>query len=379
MPTPEATPCIVMAGTRPGARSGIASVVAVYVEEGLFHRWNVHFLGTHADGTRARKAWIAARAVATFLALLAGRRVALLHVLMASGASFWRKALLILFARLAGVPYVVHLHCGKFLDFHARGRTLRRRAIDQVLAGARQVIALSPQDQEALVRLAPRASVMHLPNPVGVPPARARLTADPPTVLFLGVLREEKGVYDLLQAWARVGRAHPRARLVLGGDGERDAVAARARALGIADRIEMPGWVTGEAKARWIDRAWAFCLPSHAEALPMALLECLAAGLPAVATRVGGIPLALEHGANGLLVEKGDPVALADALGRLLGDAPYRIALGREARRRARRQFGAPRRVAELEQCWARLAPAARRAPGADTAATCGLRPRARS
>jgi len=82
-----------------------------------------------------------------------------------------------------------------------------------------------------------------------------------------------------------------------------------------------------------------FALSSFSEGVPVALLEAMSMGLPAVATRVGGVPEVLAENTEGLVVPPGDAVALAEALARLLGDRALRERLGQAARARVERSF----------------------------------------
>ena len=84
----------------------------------------------------------------------------------------------------------------------------------------------------------------------------------------------------------------------------------------------------------------------------MAVLEAMAAGLPVVATRVGGIPSAVSHGVTGFLVEPRDPAALAQSLDRLLSDAAVRRSMGLAGRARALDHFSAERIVPRIEALW---------------------------
>ena len=84
----------------------------------------------------------------------------------------------------------------------------------------------------------------------------------------------------------------------------------------------------------------------------MAVLEAMAAGLPVVATRVGGIPSAVSHGVSGFLVEPHDPAALAQSLDRLLSDASMRRSMGQAGRTRALDLFSAERIVPRIEELW---------------------------
>lgn len=352
---------VLMIGSGREVRGGISAMVNVYFAHGLFDRWHAEYLATHCDGTRARKLRRAAASWLAFAGRLLTGGIGLLHVHIASDASFWRKALFVVPARLMGVPYVLHVHAGDFTEFHARSGPFTRALLRYMYGGARAVIALSDAWKRALLAVVPGMRVEVIPNPIEMPGWRAALDEGPPTAVFLGMVKEPKGVYELLRAWPRVQRAVPGAKLVLGGSGELDAARALAGELGIEADVELPGWVSGEDKAALLKRAWVLALPSHWEALPMAVLEAMAAGVPVVASRVGAIPEALPQGQGGLLVPPRDPAALADALVEVLGDAALRKALGRAARRRASESYAAAVVVPRIEGLWSELASPAKR------------------
>jgi glycosyltransferase involved in cell wall biosynthesis len=343
---------ILMIGTDLDVRGGISAMVNVYVAQGLFSRWDLRYIATHRDGSKLQKAVKAAGAWLAFIAELLTFRIALLHVHIASDASFWRKSLFIVPAHWLGVPYVLHMHGGQFLEFYRAAPAMSQRFIRYVYRNARVVIALSSQWRETLLQVSPESRIVVVPNPVTLPAWQAPLDEDPPTVLFLGLIKEAKGVYDLVNAWARVVRAIPAARLVLGGVGEVDEIRALAASLGVADSLDMPGWIVGDAKEDLIKRAWVFALPSHHEALPMSILEAMAAGVPVVASRVGGIPAAVDDGRTGILIEPRDVDALAKAIVSLLGDAARRKTMGIAARNQAAEFFSAEVIVPRVEDLW---------------------------
>ena len=145
---------------------------------------------------------------------------------------------------------------------------------------------------------------------------------------------------------ALLRRQQPEARLVILGDGElRDALEARARALGLADRVVFAGF------RRDLDRLLpaisVFCLSSHLEGLGTSLLDAMAYGLPVVATAAGGIPEAVVDGVTGRLVAPRDPAALAEALAEVLCDEGRRAAWGAGGRRQFLERFTAERMVDE--------------------------------
>jgi glycosyltransferase involved in cell wall biosynthesis len=157
---------------------------------------------------------------------------------------------------------------------------------------------------------------------------------------FVGALEPKKGVLDLLAAGGAAGIEG--LVVALAGDGSLGpTLEAAARECGV--RLCAPGPV--DDVPAFLAALDAFTLPSHQEAMPLALLEAMASALPIVATRVGGIPELIEDGATGLLVEPRRPDQLATALARLAVDRGLGARLGMAARDRVERAGSAERMV----------------------------------
>jgi len=348
---------IVMIGPALDSQGGMASVAATYRDAGLFERCKLRYLVTYRHPGWADKLRCLTVSWLTLAAMLLRRQVSLLHAHTASRGSFWRKSLFVALARLFGVPVVLHVHSGEFVHFYEGecGR-MRKALVRSVMRASTLVLCLTPRWQGALAVIEPRADIRVLPNPVMAQPdvlaRRAAGSVQPGCVLFLGRLREKKGVFDLLRAWPDVLARVPGARLVLAGDGDVQAIEKQARELGIERSIALPGWVTGAVKLDWLARAAVFVLPSHAEGLPIGVIEAMACGVPVLATRVGGVPDVLEDGRLGCLVEAGDVSALSSSLSALLaGDSttPAHAALAVE---RVQEVYEARTVVDRLTRLW---------------------------
>lgn len=173
---------------------------------------------------------------------------------------------------------------------------------------------------------------------LGIPP-------DAPMVLNVGHLTDHKGQRYLVEAVPRLLQQVPRAYVVIVGGGELEAdLKARAQATGRAGRVLFAGFRWDIP--RFLAAADVFCLSSHMEGIGGSILEAMAAGRPAVATRAGGIPEVVEDGRNGLLCPVRDPAALADACARLLLEPGLAKRLAEEGRRTVREGY-TPERLAE--------------------------------
>jgi glycosyltransferase involved in cell wall biosynthesis len=303
------------------------------------------------------------------LRFLGARGRTLLHV-----HHVWPAAdrYLVPLARLAGVPAVIVTeHLVGFSHSPAQ-RWLKRRE----LKTADQVVCVSLAVREALARdygadAVPDARVIHNGVDAGrfdASTARARqdrarlrgeagLADDAFVWLFVGRLERQKGVDVLLEAAARLDGRPDRLHVWIVGDGaERAALTARAQALGAASAVRFVGAV--DDPAPWYAAADGFVLPSRWEGLPLSLLEAEAAGLPVVATPVGGVGEALTDGVEGRIVAPEDPDALAQAMRAVAGDRAAAQRMGAAGARRAREEWSWDRMVeayeAVYERAWRR-------------------------
>ena len=330
---------IAMLGAAPETHGSIAAAVDAYRAHGLFNRWPIAYVATHGEGTLGQKIAITARAARDFAALLAEHRRMAVHIHVASGAGFWREAAFMGAALAAGCPVALQLHG---TGYDAASRWFLERAA---------IVCVPCEAMRTWVRSVARgAAVALVPPPVAIdaPP----LTQKANIVLFLGRLDAEKGIYDLLDAIAAVRASVPDVQLVCAGDGDQVGVTRYAERLGIAEAVKFTGWVGPSGKRALLEHAAILALPSYAEALPTSVLEAMSAGIPVVASKVGGIPEVLVDGASGLLVAPGDTANLQRAIARILGDRALAERMGAVARETARVRAAPERALAALEDVY---------------------------
>lgn len=180
-------------------------------------------------------------------------------------------------------------------------------------------------------------------------------------VLFLANLEVRKGIHVAIDAFARVSRRLPQARLYIGGRGpELQAVQRRLRGSPELERVELLGHIPRERAISAMQASSVFCLPSYGEPFGMTALEAMACAKPVVATDAGGVGY-LVSDRGGRKVSPGDSAALADALCELLGDAGLRRSMGEHNRRLVEQRYAWSRVIDRLEDIYAEALRAPRR------------------
>ena len=263
--------------------------------------------------------------------------------------------------KLARVPVVLaHEHTWSF-----EGQPLRRFLDRELVArGTDRFIAVSREDRRRMTEIEgidPK-DTMFIPNgvpapvPAGDKDVRAELgiPADVPVLGVVGLLRPQKAHPVLLHAAAKLKSRWPKLQTLIIGDGlQRDKLEQLSAELGLQDTVRFLGLrldVPDVLQALDI----AVCC-SDFEGSPLSILEYMGAGLPVVATEVGGVPDMVEPEVNGLLVAPGDPEALAEALDRMLSDPQRAREMGERGRQRRAAEFDIDVIVGTLEALYGEL------------------------
>jgi glycosyltransferase involved in cell wall biosynthesis len=295
------------------------------------------------DRTRGRVTWYASERRSIRRAL----RDLDSNVAHVQGANFYGPATL-----RSGLPTVVTLHGIYYREAHItdtssgvaeriskRLRGAGNSHFERVtLRAATDLMIISPY-VEAAVRGRTAAHLHHVPNPIAADFYGIQRHPVPGRVLFVGSIEPRKNLLTLVQAFhATRGRA-PEARLRVVGppkDAEYHAAVMSAIASYGDDRIAYLGVVPHDRLLEEYATASMLVLPSREESSPMAIQQAMAAGIPVVASRAGGIDRLVHHGSTGLLVSPGDERELADAIVSLLTSADIGV-MGAAARSAAER------------------------------------------
>jgi glycosyltransferase involved in cell wall biosynthesis len=261
-------------------------------------------------------------------------------------------------ARIAGVPFSFTGHARDIYSRELQPLPWLRRK----LLAARFVVTCTEANVEHLRRIAPEARVHLVYHGLSADFARLlRAASDPPPangtlrVLGVGRLVAKKGFDVLVEACGELQRRDvPFEALIVGQDDKHgDVVRERIAALGLEERVALPGAMGPADLLSEYRRATALAMPcrlldNDRDGIPNVLVEAMAAGAPVVATGVSGIPELVAHERNGLLVPPDDPAALADALVRLHEDRALAQRVTAAGRATVRERFDGDRLAGAL-------------------------------
>jgi glycosyltransferase involved in cell wall biosynthesis len=263
------------------------------------------------------------------------RKIDVCHVNLSTGASTIRKSLFAGICRLFNVTYVIHLHGGDYRRFYAHLPRLLQYMVRLLYGKAGRVIVLGQLWKDYVVEemgVHPD-NVEILPNSVRGPASLIGSDrAEPPQILFLGRLIENKGIVELIDALSTERVRRLPWTTTLAGDGEVAKYRSRVESLDLSERVTLPGWLSSDAVDQELAKSSIFVLPSHHENLPLSMLEAMAYGLCVIVTPVGSVEDVVTAGHNGVIVPVGDSVRLAEALASLLENAEEMRRLGENAR-----------------------------------------------
>lgn len=263
----------------------------------------------------------------------------IVHIHSSHVYSFYRASFYVLFAAwIWRRPVVFHIHGSSFDDFLEESPPMVQSFQALVLGQCDRVIVLSEYWHEVLRGWIDPAAIDVIPNAVDVHDYDPSYSIEPPHIVVVSNLIERKGIRELANALEKLpDTVEEPYTATIAGSGPLAPIVESLEER--HPEVSYLGYVSEPDKRKLLEQGSIFVLPSHAEGLPIAILEAMAGGNAIVSTTVGGIPEVIDE-ANGLLVEPGDEDALYAALRDLVTDPDVVDRMSRQNRRLAIDRYG---------------------------------------
>lgn len=316
---------------------------------------NVNFIGSASNGEDhiVRKIFYFLRAIFLLLREFFKSNVDVVHIHSALKGSLSRKIVFSFICLILRIPYIFHVHNGRFFERYLSENSVRRFFIRRALSGAKRVVVLSQHMRNiaidsGTVRSDQCALVFNgIADPLSESPPRIRTLNDTTKLVFMGLISVEKGIPVLLDAVEFLTNQGEILDVCLYGEKDLD-LEGEVASRNLGKSVTFGGWIGGDDKQFAFEHADIFVLPSRSEGFSVALLEAMAYGLPIVSTSIPGVVDAIRNGVDGLLVPADNASALAHAIRKLTRNSSLRARFGNAARHRYLNNFSVHKMIREV-------------------------------
>lgn len=325
-------------------RGGISTLIGEILNSDLKNDFAIEYIESQAeDYKRFDKLIFAIKAVFGFLVKIVTKNPALVYVHIGSNASLYREPFFIVLAKIFGKKTISHFHAGDVDEYLEKQSNFGRKFISWAIGLSDKLIAVSKDSANKLRKLAPKNELEIIVNAIDTKPftfSAERLAERNGVVklLFVGAMGKLKGETDLADAVKIIAEEYTNFRVSFLGFGSEN-LQNYCKKLQIENFIEFVGAVSLNERLAFFENADIFVLPTYAEAMPMAVIEAMAAGLPIVSTTVGGIPELVSEAEEGFLIEPANAEKLAEKLSILIKNKELRVEMGEKAQEKVGKEL----------------------------------------
>ncbi|MBC1434929.1 glycosyltransferase family 4 protein [Listeria rocourtiae] len=327
---------VIMIGPASVSKGGIATVIANFEKTFSSNKVKIHYIASWKEGNPLFKLWMFVKAIMQLCYLAITQKIDIVHIHTSQKGSLYRKMIFINIAKLFRCKVMLHMHGSRFGIFYDKQPRFLQKTIVNHLDRLDHIIVLSDAWKAYYENLCD-TPVTVMENAVEVPLSNP-YTNTSKTIVTFGNVSREKGSYDLLRAIQSLGAAYKEYEFIFYGIGDIPTAEAEIKQNNLTN-VTLGGWVESNQKQNILENALLHILPSYHEALPMAVLETMAHGIPNISTNVGGIPQIIENQRNGLLIEPGEVTDLKQAIADLLDNEATRQEMSGKAHQAVQAKF----------------------------------------
>ncbi|PFX98197.1 hypothetical protein COL41_04180 [Bacillus mycoides] len=251
----------------------------------------------------------------------------IVHINTSSNASFYRKYIFVVLAKILRKRVVLHIHSGAFLTFYEETSLNVQKLIRHALNISDMVLVLTDfWRAEFKKTIKFDTPICILSNFIDILKYRnngEKYIKNQKRVLFLGKISTKKGVYDILESISSVSKKYPNIEFVFAGNGHPEEIKQftnKIKHMGVSENVNYLGWINFNIKKKYLHESDILVLPSYQEAFGIVLIEAMAVGLPIIASNIGGIPDVVKDRENALLIEPGDVSSLKESILEIFDD-----------------------------------------------------------
>jgi len=313
---------ILVVGDSRKMKGGVSTVIKTMEASPLWKKYSCRWVQCQINSTKLAKVLYLLKGIIECLFVMP--RYDIVHFMTTPGSGMVVQLPMFLYSVLLGKKKILHLHVGNQLKDFQNDRVLRYcvKHSELVLTLGKSWCEYVPAPQKWCGR------VDYLYNPSQSPMKQIEWKK---YFLFAAWFDLNKGYDTLLEGFAKVNKKYPDWRLVMCGVGHFDELKGYIRKNKLENHVDLPGWVEGTVKDKYFREAYAYCMTSYKEGLPMTVLESMAYGVPVISTPVGCLPEFLEDHKNVIFFDFKDADGLAKAMIELIEHQDMRTKITKDA------------------------------------------------
>ena len=321
---------VLMVGTDKSTGGGMWTVANGYISSTLYNqKVSLKYIPTFVVGSKLKRLLFAFVAYIRVLWNLISVKPQIVHVHMAEKGSIYRKGVIIRMAKMFGCKILIHMHGAEFQTWYEALNYKKKENVKRIINQGDKIVILGRYWKGFMSSLVPEKKIEVVYN--AVPHQEKYYNPDGDTVLFLGVVGQRKGAYDLVKAFSEIKNEIPEnIKLDLYGPDFEGKIKQVIDDSGASNRIRYCGYLENKKKKSVFKDVICNVLPSYNEGLPMTILETMSVGIPNITTNIAAIPEVVND-ENGAVIVPGNIDSLKETLIKFCSDQNMRIDKSKKA------------------------------------------------
>lgn len=317
---------VLMIGVDKKSIGGMLTVVENYINNEEFsQKTNLSYIPTVTNSFKLEKITFFLKSLIKIIYVILSKNINIVHVHMAEKGSVFREGLVVLIANALGCKTIIHMHGATIEEWYNNQSNFIKKIVSKIFKKADKIFVLGVIWREFMEKIVKEPSKIEVVYNAVTVPQNKLYNTEAKNIIFLGMLIQRKGIYDLLQAISRIKDKLPSdIKVKLYGADKNNNIYEKINELHLEKKVEYCGWLTNNNKDKCFKNTLINVLPSYNEGLPMTILETMSYGIPNISTNIAAIPEAISNNENGILLKPGDIDSLSNSILKLVSDSDMR-------------------------------------------------------
>lgn len=345
---------VLMVGVDDKRISGMWTVAENYIKSKEYRKYvNLIYVAISTSGSRIRRFYKMVEGYIRIIHIINKKNIDLIHIHMSEKRSTYRKELIVLLGKVLGVKVVVQMHAGPIMNWYNALSVINKRIVKYILNSSDRMLVLGGYWKNQLEEIVDSSKIDVVYNGSECPNTN-HYNSKGKYILFLGLLKKTKGIYDLIESISIIDKfLDQEIQFLLCGTDEEGDIQTIITNKGLNNRIKTQGWITKEKRIELLKETQICVLPSYFEALSMTVIEAMCYGIPVITMNISTMSELL--GSDIEKITPGDIQNLAALLYKWINDEDMRTKISNQIYIRARQSFTVEKNIKDVISIYEQL------------------------